>query len=181
MLVEGLLTVVFIVAAGLLVLAGVVKLRTPEPTSRALRGAGLPSSHLLVRGLGTLEIAAGAAGLAVPAVGAPAVAVLYAAFGCFVAYVLARGLPLSSCGCLGETETRPSLVHVAVTLCAAAAGLAAALAPPPSLASLAAADPLLTAVLLAGAGTALYLTYATLALLPAALSAYQGAESDHPA
>lgn len=173
MLLEGLLTVVLAVTAGLLLLAGAVKLRTPEPTSLALRGVGLPGAPGIVRALGGVEITVGAGALVAPAVGAPALAVLYAAFGAFVAYVLARGLPLSSCGCLGETETKPSLVHVAVTLCAAAAGVAAALTTPPSLTALVVADPLLAVPLVAGVGTALYLTYMTLALLPAALSAYQ--------
>lgn len=173
MLLDGLLTVVFVVAAGLLLLAGVVKLRTPEPTARALRGVGLPGPSWLVRSLGVVEIAVGGAALVVPAIAAAPLAALYAAFGAFVAWVLARGLPLSSCGCLGETDTEPSAVHVAVTLTAAAAGVAAVMTSPPSIAAIVAADPLLAAPLLAGVGTALYLTYMTLALLPAALSAYQ--------
>lgn len=169
------LTVCFYVAAGLLVLAGVVKLRDPEPTSRALRGVGLPPAHALVRGFGLLEILVGAGALAAPGPAAPVLALLYACFAAFVGYVLWRRLPLSSCGCLGETETRPSAVHIVLTVCAAVVGTAAAISPPPGLGPLAAGDPLLMVPLTLGLATALYLTYVTLALLPDALSAYSPA------
>lgn len=72
----------------------------------------------------------------------PAVTALYAAFAGFVVYVLARDLPLSSCGCLGETDTTPNRLHVAVTAAAATTAAAAAFVPPPTALELTAARPL---------------------------------------
>ena len=114
-----------------------------------------------------------------PAQVAPAIALLYAGFAAFVGYVLARGLPLNSCGCLGETDTEPSQVHVAVTAAAAAVGVAAAIAGPPSVPDLLADTPVASAFFLATVLTACYLTYLILVSLPEAFAAYrQPARSD---
>jgi methylamine utilization protein MauE len=176
MFLAGIHTACLLTAAGLLLLAGVVKLRTPEPTARALRGVGLPGPHAAVRALALLEILVGAAVLVNPALGAAPLAILYACFAAFLAYVLRKKLPLSSCGCLGETESRPSRVHLAVTLCATAAGTAAAFHPPPGLEAVAADGLLVIAPLAIALVTAVYLTYLVLALLPEALSAYRAEE-----
>ena len=176
MFVAGIHTVCLLTAAGLLLLAGVVKLRTPEPTARALRGVGLPGPHAAVRGLALVEIVVGAAVVVDPALGAAPLAMLYTCFAAFLAYVLWKELPLSSCGCLGETESRPSRVHLAVTLCATAAGTAAAFRPPPGLEAIAAGGLLIIAPLIIAVATAVYLSYLVLALLPEALFAYRAEE-----
>ncbi len=52
---------------------------------------------------------------------AAAVGLLYLSFAGFVAWALARKLPLQSCGCFGRADTPPTLVHVIVNLLASAA------------------------------------------------------------
>jgi hypothetical protein len=170
---EGLLAALIYAAAALLVAAGVVKLRRPQPTADALAGVGLPGRRELVRALGVVEIAVGAGPFLRPGTFAPVLAILYVSFACFVAYVLGRGLPLRSCGCLGETDTEPSRLHVTVTAVAAAAGLGAMLAPPPSAPELLADAPVAGAFFLLTIATACYLTYVILVSLPEALASYR--------
>lgn len=173
------LTVIFFAAASLLALAGAVKLRRPEATARALSTLGMREHRSLARALGVAEVVVGAGALASPALLAPAVALLYTSFAVFVAQALARGVPLESCGCLGETDTEPSRAHVVVTVLAALGATAAALWPPLGLDTLVASDPVAGTLLAVGVGTAVYLAYLTLVFLPGAISAYQRPVRDH--
>ncbi len=103
----------------LLALAGAMKVARPAATSGALRAAKLPSSILVVRALGALEVAAGVVGVVTGDGRAVAMAaVLYGGFAWFVLNAIRRHLPISSCGCLGAAETPPSLIHVTVNLVA---------------------------------------------------------------
>lgn len=169
---QGLLSATFYAAAALLLAAGVVKLRRPEPTAEALAG-GLPGRHLLVRALGLVEVGIGAGCFVRPGFLAPALALLYASFAVFVGHVLARGLPLRSCGCLGETETEPSRAHVAVTVTAALAGALAALVVPPTPAELLGDTPVAGALFFVTVATACYLAFLVLVSLPDAFGAYR--------
>lgn len=103
----------------LLALAGIYKVADPAPTSGALRAAGLPASPHLVRLLGLIEIGVGVIGIVwggpVPSMLG---AMLYTGFLVFVLEALRRRLPISSCGCLGATETPPTVAHVVVNLAA---------------------------------------------------------------
>lgn len=114
----------------LLVLAGIQKIADPRPTSGALSAAGLPGSTAIVGVLGFAEISTGLTGILV---GGPVPALvalgLYGAFAVFVANALMKSLPIRSCGCLGATETPPSIVHVVVNSAAAATLLVGVLAP----------------------------------------------------
>ncbi|MFO7299816.1 MAG: DoxX family membrane protein [Actinomycetes bacterium] len=114
----------------LLFVAGVQKLTDPSSTAGALRQAGLPSHRTLVRMLGLAEVVIGVIFLAV---GGPwaalAGAVFYLGFAGFVGMALSRNLPISSCGCLGKTDTPPSMAHVVLNLGAAAVLVAAAIIP----------------------------------------------------
>lgn len=170
---QGLLSATFYAAALLLLAAGLVKLRRPQPTAEALAGAGLPGRHAAARSLGILEIAVGAGCFVFPAAFAPALAVLYASFAAFVLTVLVRGLPLRSCGCLGETDTEPSRVHVAVTGVAAVTGIVALATPPPSPAELIGDAPVEGILFVVTVATACYLTYLILVSLPEAFGAYR--------
>lgn len=170
---QGVLAASFFAAAGLLVLAGLVKLRRPEPTARALSAIGLPQHHVLARLLGLAEVAVGVGAIVSPPALAPGVALFYAAFAVFVAYALVRGVPLESCGCLGETDTEPSGAHVAVTALAAISAASAAVWPLPALDAIVSADPLEGALLATAIATAVYLIYLTLVFLPDAFSAYR--------
>jgi hypothetical protein len=170
---QGLLAALLYASAALLVVAGVVKLRRPQPTADALGGVGLPGRRTAARSLGAVELVVGLVAFLWPAQAAPAIALLYASFAAFVGYVLAKDLPLSSCGCLGETDTEPSRVHVVVTAVAAAVGVVAAIAGPPSAPDFLADTPVAGGFFLATVLTACYLTYLILVSLPGAFAAYQ--------
>jgi hypothetical protein len=115
------------------VVAGVAKVVRPTDTARALRAAGLPLTDPYVRIGAGAEAAVGGAVLA--GTGRWAVAMLaaaYLAFGGFVSAALVRRWPLASCGCFGEPDTPPTVLHAAVCFCAAGvlAGTAAGSARP---------------------------------------------------
>jgi hypothetical protein len=138
--------------AVLLVATGLVKVRRPEPTSRAMADLGLPYRPGLGRLLGIVEVGTGTVALAV---GGSVVwgmqALLYLAFAVWVAAALRSGTSIASCGCLGSPDTPPYWGHVAVDIIAVIASAGAAIA--------GTASPLvggfgetLTTVLLAGIG-----------------------------
>jgi methylamine utilization protein MauE len=105
----------------LLVGAGVAKAWRPDDTARALH-----VSPALVRAGAALEVVVGAGAATVGgAVLTGAVALSYAAFGGFVLVALARGWPLSSCGCFGEPDSPPTVVHVVVDVTLALVALGA--------------------------------------------------------
>jgi hypothetical protein len=163
----SLLVAPFFVAAALMALSGAAKLRRPDSLARTLGAAGLPDRVWLVRALATAEVAVGVACLVVPAPRtALALAGLYAVFAAFLLYVVAAKLPVPSCGCLGERETPPSLVHVGLDVGAAGVAVLVALDPVPpvheALRDLSyAAPPFLAGCLAAG-----YLAYLAVAFLP---------------
>jgi hypothetical protein len=129
----------YLVAAGLLVVAGVAKALHPDDTARALaaltpRGRAAPSlgsARRLVRAVASAEAALGIAALTLPRpLTAALVALSYAAFGVVVAYARRRGGPLATCGCFGRPDTPPTRVHLALDLAlAVAAAVTAARAP----------------------------------------------------
>ena len=116
-----------LVGAVILVVAGAAKLFRPRETALALRLSGVPASSSAVRLGALVEI-----GVATGAMftGAPvlciAVGLSYVAFAAFVGVALVRGLPLSSCGCLGEPDAPPTGVHVGLDLVLAAGAFWAA-------------------------------------------------------
>jgi hypothetical protein len=122
----------FFLAAGLLVLAGAVKVVTPATTAQAILDAGLPGSRPVARGVGLLEIAAGTAALLAPAAGgAIACGALYLAFAGFLGYVLLAHPDAGSCGCAGPTPVPPSRLHLTLNVLASfvAFGYASTTAP----------------------------------------------------
>lgn len=114
------------VVAGVLIVAGVVKVISPAATATALRQIGWPSSPTVVRALAAVELVAAIAAIAGgSAVAWAAVAVLYAGFTGFVLWALGGNGALSSCGCFGREDTPPTAGHAAFNAAAAAlAGLA---------------------------------------------------------
>lgn len=113
----------YLAACVLLVVAGVAKLRRPEPTRAALASAGLALPALPVRLLGGVEVALGAVGASTAAAGpALAVAAAYAAFAGFTLVSLRRR-DGAGCGCFGEATAPLHPLHVVVDLALAAAAL----------------------------------------------------------
>ena len=121
------MTAGLLVGCLLLVAAGGAKAIRPGDTARALR-----RSPSVVRAGALVEVVAGAGAATV---GGPVligvVAASYAAFTVFVVVALARGWSLASCGCFGEPDSPPTVLHVVIdgVLALAAVGAAASTAP----------------------------------------------------
>lgn len=115
--------VVALVGAGLLVPAGVAKLRRPVGAADAL-GWHSRRAHAAVRGVGAGEIAL--AGAVLVTGGPTAAALLALAYLVFAAVAVRQRRRGASCGCFGQAEAPVGLLHVVVNLTVAvAAGLAA--------------------------------------------------------
>jgi uncharacterized membrane protein YphA (DoxX/SURF4 family) len=120
------LTAPILLAASVLCIAGVAKLRSPDTATRAFEALGLPAKPALGRALATVELALGlwcALDGSRPA--AIAVACLYAAFAA-AAVLLSRRH--SSCGCFGAEELPASLWQAVLSATLGAVALAGALA-----------------------------------------------------
>jgi hypothetical protein len=126
--VADVLTDPFAVAAIVVVVAGLSKLRAPAVAARALRELGIPAGSALVRVLAAAEVAFGVWCLIAPG-GAAAVvlACCYAAF-CVISLLLARRR--QSCGCFGDDEVPASVAHSLVSAVLALVCFAAAVRSP---------------------------------------------------
>ncbi len=109
----------FAIVAGLVVVAGLAKLREPAPTAATLHAIGLPGGHLSVRLLGMGEVAVGAGAIAFGGrLPAALLATLYVGFVGVVAVLLRRDAS-AGCGCFGRADTPVTRVHVGLNcLCA---------------------------------------------------------------
>jgi hypothetical protein len=126
----------YLAATVMLGAAGAVKLLRPDDTARALRLASIPAHRTTVRTGALLEVAVAVAALAAPGpVTGGLVAASYGAFTVFVLAALFRGWPLSSCGCFGRPDARPTYTHAALDLAAVGAAVWWAVAPPAGAAS----------------------------------------------
>lgn len=104
------------VAAFLLIVAGVSKVRDPAPTQGALRASGLPGSAWIVTGFGIAEIALAALVLTMGSQPALlAVGFVYGGFALFIVQARVRRLPIQSCGCFGTPDTAPTWLHAVGT------------------------------------------------------------------
>jgi hypothetical protein len=163
----------FLTAAGVLALAGAMKLRAPEATVGALAAAGIRVPPRAVRALGAGELALAAACALRPSTAtALALAIVYLVFAAFVAAGLRR-VGAAPGGCFGGAGADLTGWHLALDLAAAAIALAAALAPP----SWDAVSPgaLAGAALAIGVAACVYLVHAIYTRRPAAAWAAQDA------
>jgi len=147
--------------------SGIAKVVDPDPTVGALRAANLPSSRLVSRTLGVVEMTAAILGLGGgPGALIPAV-VLYAGFTLFTLAAIRGQIPVQSCGCFGREDTPPSLIHVIYNAVATfSLGWVALTDPTPVLASATVSETVLFAgFALVGA----YASYLLLARLPLVL------------
>jgi hypothetical protein len=122
----------FLIAAGLLVVAGVAKAARPDDTARAMT-ALLPGTppllpmRWLVRAGALAEAALGLVAIAFPRpITAALVACSYVGFAGVVTIARWRGGPLATCGCFGRPDTPPTVLHLVFDLVLAAAALAVA-------------------------------------------------------
>jgi hypothetical protein len=108
-------SIIQVMAAGLLVVAGVAKLRSPAATRTVLLQMGLPEVKVLTGAIGAFEIALGVTALVSDARPVTiAVGLVFAIFA-GVSLWLWRSGDLASCGCLGATVSPPGIVHFAIT------------------------------------------------------------------
>lgn len=156
------LTGVVAILAVVLAVSGVLKVTEPGATTALLDALRVPRIPGAVRVLGLVEVAAGVAVLSLGS--RPAAAATAALFALFAGLteVARRRAPGVSCGCFGRYSTAPTGLHVAVDLVAAAVATAAAVAGPPPLGDVVAAQPMagvpfLTLVLV-GAGLVMVIT-----------------------
>ena len=168
----------FFASAGILVVSGVAKVRSPRPAAAALFAAGFPVADWMVRTLAVAEIALGLTAILRPT---PAVAFLVA--GTYVLFAVAASMFLlhprvRSCGCLGDRDVPPSVLHVVMNVAAAAFAAAGALTGVDSLPVVVSALGWAAPLLVAGSAAVAYLAAAAVSLFPAAFGAYEGAH-DH--
>jgi hypothetical protein len=157
----------YLVAAGLLIVAGVAKAIHPDDTARAIGGSVRPM-RWMVRFLATFEVVVGLAALARPGTLTGAlVAASYAFFAGVVATVRVRGGPLATCGCFGRPDTPATWLHVGINLLFAAAAAAVAVASwSGSLITVLGHQPAHGLPLLFASAVALWLTVQALSTLP---------------
>jgi hypothetical protein len=113
----------YFAVAGLLIFAGLAKLWRPTNTAIALRRAGLPVGENVVRLGALVEAFVGGWALTGSAIASVLMAASYLTFAAFVALALRTGSPISSCGCFGEPDTPPTVLHLLINLGAASAAL----------------------------------------------------------
>lgn len=160
---SGALTPLFAVAAIVLCLSGVAKLRSPGAAAAAV---GLTASAIRVLAVG--ELGLGIWSLVAPGrLNAALVAAVYVGFS-GVSLVLARRR--TPCGCFGERDEPTSVVQSILSALLAVAAALAAIWPTHDVAWMAARSP----VLVIGIAGAAYAAVATYTLLPAAWSAWEG-------
>jgi hypothetical protein len=132
---------IFLIASGLLVVAGVAKSIHPDDTGRALavlasrdatgQHARAVRWRWLVRIGAGGEAALGVVALAIPRPATAAlVAASYAAFAVVVIVARRRGGPLATCGCFGQADTPPTLVHLALNVLFSATAVVIAVTSP---------------------------------------------------
>ncbi len=166
------LTPAFAIAATVLCVAGIAKLRAPAGAVRALATLGAPASTGLVRAFACLELGLGLWCLV--GAGRLAAAVLASVYAGFasISYLLARRG--ESCGCFGEREAPASGAQSALSACLAVVGLAAAVSAVHHVSWLL-SRPVSSALVLAlGIAGASYATVLVYTQLPYAWSAWTG-------
>jgi hypothetical protein len=158
------------VAAIVVVLAGLAKLRSPAVAVRALHALGIPGGSGLVVAVGAGEFALGLWWLIAPgAAGAVALACCYATFAA-ISSLLARRR--TSCGCFGEGDAPASVAQSLISALLAAVCIAAAVRAPHGIAWVLGRPGGDAVVLLLGIAASAYATVLAYTQLPAVWGAW---------
>ena len=161
------LTAPLAVAALVLVVAGIAKLRAPAPAAGALSELGLQTAAPATRALAAGEIALGVWALVAPtSIAALALACCYASFS-VTAWLLAGRR--AACGCFGEADFPASRAQALLSAVLAVACAAAAVWPPHALLDRPAGQ---AVVLVIGIAASAYATVLAYTQLPTAWSAW---------
>jgi hypothetical protein len=168
--VADVLTGPFAVAAIVVAVAGISKLRAPAVATAALYELGLPSASWIARLLGVGEVALGAWCLIAPGVfAAAALGCCYLAFA-LTALTLARRR--AACGCFGDHQQPASLGQSAISGALAAVCVVAAVAGPHDVGWVLSRPAGQAAVLALGIAGCAYATVLAYTQLPAAWGAW---------
>lgn len=162
-------------AAGLLAVAGVAKLREPDGARRALEALGLSVGWSTVRLVGAAEVVLGAAAVVSGSRWvAAAVAFSFLVFAAVGMWLLVGPAEVASCGCLGALEAPPSALHVLVSLLGSVAAGLAALLDPARLDQVLASSPAAGVPLLIGVGAGVAASVLAIAYVPILAFSYKG-------
>jgi Methylamine utilisation protein MauE len=165
--VADVLTAPMTVAALVLVVAGVAKLRAPLPAVRALRGLDLPAGAAAVRTFAACEVALGVWAVANPTRAAGiALACCYAVFAALGLLLATRR---AACGCFGETDFPASRFQALLSAVLAVACATAAVWTPHGILDRPAAQAVVLTIAVAGSA---YATVVAYTMLPGAWSAW---------
>jgi hypothetical protein len=158
------------IAAVVLAVGGVAKLRAPAAASPAFTALHLPSQPSFLRLFGAGEVLLGAAAFVWGgAVLAGAVGVLYVGFAVSAAVLSRRGG--TSCGCFGAESSETTPMHVVVDVLIAATALVAAMTGAPGLVGVVDDLGFAAVVYVASVALGLWLVVAVLTVLPDAMVA----------
>jgi hypothetical protein len=162
----------FAVAAAVLCVAAVAKLRSPRTAANALAVLGMPAALVLIRAIALCELALGCWCIASPSrIGAALLAFAYGGFA-GLGRALARRRAL--CGCFGAGETRATPVQAALSVALMAVAVLAAISVPHGLPWIAQRGTGGAVVLLVAVAAAVYATVLAYTELPAAWGAWSG-------
>ncbi len=164
------LTPPFTVAALVLCVAGLAKLRSPRAAADALSALGLRGRTPLVRAFAGLEITVGVTGLVHPA--RPAAVIVACLYGAFTVLSLRLARRRASCGCFGESDAPASPIQSLLSLILALVALAAAVWTPHGLSWILSQPVGQAGVLLTGVAGAAYAIVIAYTDLPAAWLAW---------
>jgi hypothetical protein len=167
----AILTPPVVVAALVLAVAGLAKLRSPAAARHALAAAGVSVPDALIRVLASAELALAALVLLVP--GRPACALLataYAGLGLVAGVLARRG---AACGCFGGGDTPAGAAHVSLSTAFALAAAGGVVWPAHGFAWMLRGTPGVAAPLAVGIAGAAYATVLAYTELPSAWSAWR--------
>jgi uncharacterized membrane protein YphA (DoxX/SURF4 family) len=165
--VADVLTAPVAVAALVVVVAGLAKLRSPAPAVAALRELGMPANRVAVRVFAAAEIALGVFVLVNP--GGIAAIALASCYALFAALALLLARRRAACGCFGEGDFPASGLQALISSVLAAACAAAVIWPAHGVLDRSGGQ---AAVLALGIAASAYATVLAYTLLPAAWSAW---------
>jgi hypothetical protein len=170
----------FAIACVLLAGAGALKAWKPGDTANALRSVGLHLHRRAARGavrvLGAAEAVVGVLALITGnPITCALVAASYLAFAGFVVVALRNGSAIASCGCFGQVDTPPSIVHVIVDLCFAGVAAAAAVVGDVALPDVLRGQPLAGVPFALLLAIGVYLVFLAFTALPKTMAAVRGA------
>ncbi|MGI9659654.1 MAG: MauE/DoxX family redox-associated membrane protein [Gaiellaceae bacterium] len=167
----------FLIAAGLLVVAGYAKIREPHGAARVVSALGIGLGLPAVRLLGVAEVALGVAAFASGTRWiAVALALAFALFGAIGIWLLVGPADLPSCGCLGALETPPSPLHVLLSVAGAGSAALAAVADPARIDTYLGSLPALGVPFLVAVGAGIAAAVLAMAYVPILASSYVGAD-----